>query len=584
MAAAPPFKVKAIYAYDSPHEDDLSFPEGQIINVTEEEDADWYVGDYTDASGAPQSGLFPKNFVERFEPQAPPRPTRRPKAAEAPPPAAEPQAEPEPPKPQPAPVEAPVAREPQPAAPVPAPAPAPRAPAVEPELPPAPKPTPAVPAAKQPPPVSAKPSSFKDRIAAFNQPAAAPVAPFKPGGSSAQTFIKKPFVAPPPSRNAYVPPTQPKPEPHKIYRRDEDPEIAEQQAEADQAAERAGLGGAAGASGGAGDDAEGEDAPKMSLKERIAALQKQQAEQASRRADLSQKKKPERPPKKRVESYEAPAEGQGLEKVASGQAEKPSLDTPRQLSQVSSHAPEAQEFFSDAGNDADLSAAGETTEEAGASSTSVDEEAEDVKRRQVAPPRREPEVVHEEEDEEEGQEEEDEEEEEMDEEAKRQQALRERMAKLSGGMGMAGVFGVPGGMPQPGMSGGVRRKKPAADARQAEEEDAPEPPPQHPGMRMVPIPGMGRPPVAPQVEKEDEDEEDERPVTGAHDAEEVPDVEDTIKPPTRRSTDRGAPPVPSDRAVPPLPPSADRGAPPPVPGERPGRASLDCELTVTRPI
>ncbi|KFY15231.1 hypothetical protein V491_05733, partial [Pseudogymnoascus sp. VKM F-3775] len=41
---APPFKVKAVYEYTSPHEDDLHFPNGQIITVTEEEDDDWYSG------------------------------------------------------------------------------------------------------------------------------------------------------------------------------------------------------------------------------------------------------------------------------------------------------------------------------------------------------------------------------------------------------------------------------------------------------------------------------------------------------------------------------------------------------------
>lgn len=568
--AAPPFKVKAIYAYDSPHEDDLSFPEGQVITVTEEEDDEWYVGEYTDTSGAAQNGLFPKNFVEKFEPQAPPRPTRsRPKAAEAPAPVSEVYADPEPPESQPVQTEASRTREPAPA-PAPAPAPVSKPTATEPEPPPAPKPAAAVPAAKQPPPVSAKPSSFKDRIAAFNQPAAAPVAPFKPGGSSSQTFIKKPFVAPPPSRNAYVPPTQSKPEPHKIYRREEDPEIAEQQAEAEQAAERAGLGGVPGMAAPAADNAESEDAPKMSLKERIAALQKQQAEQAQRRADAGQKKKPERPPKKRVESHEVPEEGAGLEKVASGETERPSVDVPREQVHRPSHGAETHEPFSDGGNDADMSAAGETTEDAGASSTSIDEDEEAKRRHSVA-------AAHEPELGEGDREEEEDEDEEMDDESRRQQALRERMAKLSGGMGMAGMFGPPGGMPQPGMSGGARKKKPADDGRPAEEDGVPEQTSQHPGVRMVPIPGMGRPPAAPKVEREDEEQPS---ATASHAPEEVADVEDAVKPVTRRSTDRSAPPVPGDRPVPMPPPATDRGAPPPLPGERPGRASLDGKFTM----
>ncbi|KAF2801482.1 uncharacterized protein BDZ99DRAFT_342350, partial [Mytilinidion resinicola] len=53
----------AVYDYSSPHEDDLSFRQGQIITVTEQEDEDWYSGEYTDGAGAKQEGLFPRNFV-----------------------------------------------------------------------------------------------------------------------------------------------------------------------------------------------------------------------------------------------------------------------------------------------------------------------------------------------------------------------------------------------------------------------------------------------------------------------------------------------------------------------------------------
>src|SRR5689334_15985567 len=73
---AAPFKVKALYEYSSPHEDDLNFGVGQIITVTDEEDDDWYGGEYLDDHGVKQEGIFPRNFVEKFEPTAPPRPTR----------------------------------------------------------------------------------------------------------------------------------------------------------------------------------------------------------------------------------------------------------------------------------------------------------------------------------------------------------------------------------------------------------------------------------------------------------------------------------------------------------------------------
>ena len=44
---AVPFKVKAVFEYNSEEPDDLKFPNGQIITVTDDEDADWYTGEYT---------------------------------------------------------------------------------------------------------------------------------------------------------------------------------------------------------------------------------------------------------------------------------------------------------------------------------------------------------------------------------------------------------------------------------------------------------------------------------------------------------------------------------------------------------
>ena len=89
--SAPPFKVKAVYDYNSPHDDDLKFVTGQIITVTEEEDDDWYVGESTDEAGEKQDGLFPKNFVERHEPAPPPRPQRAPRPPKQPEPASQPE-------------------------------------------------------------------------------------------------------------------------------------------------------------------------------------------------------------------------------------------------------------------------------------------------------------------------------------------------------------------------------------------------------------------------------------------------------------------------------------------------------------
>ena len=83
--ASVPFKVKALFEYTSSHDDDLPFDVGQIITVTEVEDDDWYCGEYVDDAGGKQEGIFPRNFVEKYEPVAPPRPTRSSSTSTTPP-------------------------------------------------------------------------------------------------------------------------------------------------------------------------------------------------------------------------------------------------------------------------------------------------------------------------------------------------------------------------------------------------------------------------------------------------------------------------------------------------------------------
>lgn len=579
--ASPPFKVKAVYEYASPHDEDLSFPEGQIITVTEEEDADWYVGEYTDGSGNAKSGLFPKNFVEKFEPTAPPRPVRsaRPKQAEAPIPKQEsareivpepqaPTAEPEDEDDEPS---APAERAQAPAAvrsPPTSPPMAANALPVQrqPEPPITSKPAGAAantePAASRaaPPEAAPKPSSFRDRIAAFNKPAAPPVAP-KPSIPGSNTFIKKPFVAPPPSRNAYIPPITKEPPPQKVYRREEDPEIAERVQEEQDNAERAGLAGDAPAE-------EGEDAAKpTSLKERIAMLQKQQMEQAARRADTAHKEKPKKPTKKRTESHErshpVPAEGEEVEHEPPIEDYRDSSDPPKDVArppqprkQSQPRVPAAQrEVFSDA-NDADQSNAGETTEDAEGASTSVEEEEDRPRTREPAlpiraptAPTKEPEVGDEEDD---AEEDEDEEEDEMDEEERRKIELRQRMAKMSGGMGMAGMFGPPGGMPMPSAGAPKKRKPAASSERKPREEDdiGSEPAEAHQRMPMIPVPGMPHPIRSPESEDTqlavEGGDDTPHPITGQRPADEIPDVEDVKPeaPPRAEGAERAVPPRP----------------------------------------
>ncbi|KAJ4332078.1 assembly of actin patch protein [Didymella glomerata] len=569
------FKVKAVYDYSSPHDDDLSFTTGQIITVTEEEDADWYVGEYVDDSGTKHDGLFPRNFVERFEPQPPPRPNRatrqqpveQPPAAEpAPPTPVIPQQEPEPEsdtepvqhdepearKPQPPPLQVPpTASEPKPSAVLSPTSPRSAQSSIRsPEDTQSPAEAPvkaSAPGKKAPPPVAVKSNAFRDRIAAFNQPAAAPIQPFK-ASAPPPTFVKKPFVAPPPSRNAYVPPPKEAPQ-VKTYRREEDPEIADRQAQDQEAAEKSGLT----SSNTQANEAE-DEGPKLSLKERIALLQKQQQEQAERAAAAMQpKEKPKRPvQKKRLESHEGQAEDSEdteLEKVVSaGSTTRASTDharPPRPSHDIKS--PESlhhdRDLLSDA-NDADQSGAGETEDQGDSTSVEGDDKRTashqpPLPQRAPAAPTREPDVGDEQDV---AEEEEEEEEDEMDAETRRKLELRERMAKMSGGMGMPGMFG---GIPMGGLP--PKKKKSTGDSRKAEDSEEPSVPQQR--VAMFPMPGMPVRSPEPEnrqlaVEKEDEND---HPVTGAHAADEVPDVEDvTPQAISRTPTGESAPPVPQD--------------------------------------
>ncbi|KAL2066133.1 hypothetical protein VTL71DRAFT_2204 [Oculimacula yallundae] len=582
--ASLPFKVKAVFEYTSPHEDDLHFPNGQIITVTAVEDDDWYAGEYTDASGTTQEGIFPKNFVEKYEPTAPPRPTRAPRPKKEPEPVQESKPEiarePSPPPPQPVHepepepeqepnevYEAPVAREPPPSIPKPQAVSSP--PPRQTEFSPPPAAAKPIPASKSaaPPPVSDKPSggSFRDRIAAFNK-AAPPPAPFKPGGlgSGSNTFIKKPFVAPPPSKNAYVPVVR-DPPPQKVYKREEDPEVAAVQAEAQEQAERAGLAPTS-------NEGDEEEQPKpTSLKERIALLQKQQLEQASRHADAAQKKeKSKRPVKKRTESHEQieGEEGAALERHDTEETVgKPSMDSVREEPKKRKASIQPRQSFGD-GNEADMSGAGDTTEEPEEVSAGKDDS--DERPRQKAPqplaraptaPLREPDVGEEEGASEEGEAEEEEEEEEddIDPEVRRKEELRARMAKMSGGMGMHGMFG--GGMPMPAPLPPKKKKSTGTSEKRSGEygvDDASSPTSR--AAPPVPLPGLSRVRSPEEIPRQPGQDEELTPISASRPADEVPDVEDVVP-----SHERSAPPpVPQhDGGAPPIP--GGRPAPPPVP-------------------
>ena len=506
-----PFKVKAVYEYNSGEEDDLNFANGQIITVLEEEDDEWYSGEYLDVSGQMQQGIFPKNFVEKYEPEVPSRPNRSARAKKdvepvisadaasvlvAPSESSKDDISPyqqasdqgirAPRENSP---DAPDQRVASGAVPSTQASPGPRASGTR--LP--------------PPPAAEIPNvgSFKDRIAAFNAPAATPITPFNPGGQSATSltgFIKKPFVAPPPSKNAYLPLLREAPQ--KAYRREEDPNFATDHADDSKDGNSQQID--------AGGEASETQAKPTSLKDRIALLQKQQLEQAARTAEGIQKKeKPRRPPKKRMESEEnigvtGAHDQRDLARVETSETVgKGSLDIaedeigplrgqPRR--QTSTYAPLAtppqplRELVSDT-NDADDSGAGDT-EEAQEMSTE-----DDKPKLGLASPQSRPEQhsqthgqsIQVDADEDEG-DEAGEDEEEVDPEIKRRMEIRERIAKMSGGMGMMGMFGGPGVAAMP--VGGKKRVPTGSERQETSAHDREADMSAPPSIPVMGIPGI----------------------------------------------------------------------------------------------
>ncbi|KAL9608946.1 MAG: hypothetical protein Q9167_006249 [Letrouitia subvulpina] len=578
---APPFYVKAVYEYSSPHDDDLSFPHGQVITVTEADDADWYYGEYTDSSGVKQEGIFPRNFVKMYEPETPPRPSRLSRSKKE--------------------LETPADTERTSGASLTEPIETSAEVTEEKSIKPA-EASPAVPSAvtaseastsistksttsPAPEPIG-KPTigSFRDRINAFNKPAAPPVAPAKPSGlgvSGGTGFVKKPFVAPPPSKNAYVP-SLPREPPPKVYRREEDL-AAEDQAGDNSEAPNQALPPMS--------TQEEVDQPKpTSLKDRIALLQKQQMEQAARRTEAAQKKeKPKRPSKKRTASSERSAdlggvpEGETLERLTTEDSHH--LESqPRsfrrssesaEVTPIASPTDTSRQFFND--NNETGSSRATVTEDPDKLLTSKDDIDEQSRIKDSAPPnqhagaRSQASNIEDEDDVDED------EPEEVDPELKRRMEIRERMAKMSGGMGMAGMFGPPGGMPPipaKRQASTISEKRRSGNQRSSTGDSAAS---QIPTMPMMPMPGLAKVRSPEEQNEEDQITKDEE-ADGQRSDLEGPsptgfpeDTKDEHITSPRRSTDRGPPPpIPQERSTAKAAlPGQARGPPPPIPTDRP---------------
>ncbi|KAF5097137.1 hypothetical protein DV451_003950 [Geotrichum candidum] len=431
----PPFTVRAVYPYESDVEGDLVFDANQLITVEVIEDSEWYTGSYTDPKTKQlKSGMFPINFVEPVaeedEPKDEPEPQPEPQAAPVPAPA--PVSAPAPvPVPAPAPVPAPVTTQPESKEYKPAQSPETKSSPIAQSLPSNPPPS------SQPETTAApkKRNAFQDRIAAFNSSSAAPTPFAQPKPAS---FVKKPFYAAP--TNSYVPqiphiPKASKPTPSQVP-------VGEIVHHEDNSSE------------------EEKALPKVSLKDRIRLLQEQQQAEAARAEALAAKKKQKKAAKK-AEHDDLPAageEGAVTSSLAEGDADEqdslePSVTGGSLTRTLSVGSAASREEF-------------------------AHPEAQTKHHHEISsvPEQSEPEEVgnNNDEDEDEDDEEESEEDEEDEEEA-RKQALRERMAKISGGMGMHLGMIMPGGFGAPAPSKKSKKKKIEEESAPAEPSQAPIP-------------------------------------------------------------------------------------------------------------
>lgn len=594
-SAAPPFKVKALFDYASPHDDDLNFPADEIITVTAEEDADWYYGEYTDkSSGGLKQGIFPKNFVERLVVELPPRPTRpggggRKKPLEEhqepqqeeyggkSPPYGSPQSNTErapfvsttstgssrpstsstmtspitssapkqlevrsPPRF----IEEP--RQEERRAPTSPPS-APRQPVFSQKQAP-PSAVEEKKSASNKPPPPEKPSSFKDRLALFNKASAAPITPYNPHKPPVN-FIKKPFVAPPPSKNSYVPPpnqhvAKPKRDEDTNYIRAEPTEdTSRRSVEQERAAE--------------------EERPKLALKDRIALLKTQQLDPSGGGLGGG---KPKRPPKpKRAENEQTTEDvSHSTLVVEEPYHSRKSHDSAREPEDDEDSRPKRstdipRDEESSAG-DADVSSLAEehvthkprpgTAQREDKSDDGDDEGANDDT----------PDVASDDDDSEE-----------IDPEVARKIAIRERIAKMSGGMGMHGMFGAPMGMPMGGPPAPPpkKKKKPVQEYEGGEEVE--ERPTTSHSTQAAPVALPFAVQRAQVVEREDSDEEQEqardfgKKISDERTSEDEGDIED-LKPPLPPSAPQSPPMHPmGPRPMPTSPKAEKMGSPPTLP-------------------
>ena len=417
-----PYTAIARYQYDPDPEnasDDLPLRVDDLITVTEIVDDDWLLGSKKDASGNQLSGYFPRGFVEAYSEPAPPAPI--------------------------------VPETPSPVITV---TPEIEKDEVEPYIEEK-SPKEAAETVSESSPTQQdfkdiesniihEPENFKNKLQSFNT-VSNPLVPMSI--PKEDSYVKKSFITAE-HRSSYVPPSLGTPKKERKEERKPDVVSGEIISETSFAEEV--------------------EAPRMTLKERMQLLQKQQEEE-QKALEAALKRKEERKKSKHQNVNESQTHDSDIPaSIVSGNTLDDYEDT---VSNIAPPVPEAAESILDNYTQEDENAENDKEEENEVEETDQDaDENED-----------------EDEDEEESDDDEEDEDEE-DEEELRKRKLAERMAKLSGGMGMMGMMGM---MPSaPPVSSKTKKKKSKKEKKPTSQEpkDAPV---------AIPILPMSIPGVAP---------------------------------------------------------------------------------------
>lgn len=468
-----PYNAIVRFQYDPDPEnasDDLPLRPDEIITVTEVVDDDWLLGTKTDSEGNTRSGYFPKSFVEPHN-DAPPTEEEEVSVSK------EEDVHSEPTQPS---NDAPGQGRVAPLSPTSI------------TFEDGDKNTNNERAAHQPDlgeiesNIVHEPENFKNKLESFNV-SSPPVLPASV--PKEESFVKKAFVVDE-HRSSYIPPSFGSPKPARKEEKKPDfiaGEIISESTQNDEV-----------------------EAPRMTLKERMMMLQKQQEEeQKALQAALKRKEERKRTKSHHPHEVEKPDVPQTHNVVDEKHHDvpEPSAAVPPAFQPQAPSADVIAGHMS--GSDADELSSNEAEHEL----SEIESEKEEAS-------------VGQDEEEDDAEDDDDEEEDEEDEEELRKRKLAERMAKLSGGMGMMGMMGMMPMAPKPSTKKVKKTKKERKTTEEDAENASPSATPFSPMIpgAMPPIMGMPMPTALLPVE-DNEEETDEEKVR----AEIVPSAESEVK-------------------------------------------------------